>query len=253
MAESVKSAMQKTWIDHIPALWIEPDSGSPTRKLVIWIPPFTSRKEDMERYLREFAARGFFALSFDPWQHGQRATESPEALQARVFGDFRRFMWPIFAHTALDALRVVDWAIDRWNVERGIRVGGISMGGDVAVAAAGIDPRITCAAVIAATPDWTRMGMDLPPGKADSYSQFFYENLDPLTHPERYRHMPAIAFECGAEDQHVPADGALRFQEALRETYHSCPDRLRVTLHPGAGHTTTEAMWRNCLQWILAH
>jgi dienelactone hydrolase len=253
MPESSKPEARTARIDHVPAMWIEPEPGTSPRKLVIWLPYFTGGKESVEPQLRELAARGFFALSFDPWQHGQRAVEAPDALQARVFGNFQRFMWPIFAHTALDVLRVIDWAIERWSVDREIRIGGISMGGDVAVAAAGIDPRIKCAAVIAATLDWLRLGMDLPPGKADAYSQFFYDHWNPLTHPDHYRHCPSITFECGAEDHHVPPDGAMRFQSALRDIYRSCPDRLRVTLHPGAGHTTTDAMWRNCLDWICAH
>lgn len=57
----------------------------------------------------------------------------------------------------------------------------------------------------------------------------------------------------GKEDDHVPPDGALRFQKALRETYQSQPDRLRVNLHPGVGHQMIPAMWQNCLAWFLSH
>jgi dienelactone hydrolase len=248
-----ESVTQKTWIDHIPAIWIEPASGSAPRKLAIWLTGFTGRKEEMEPYLRELAACGFFALSFDPWQHGERAAKSMDALRTRVFGDYRRHMWPIFGQTALEILRVIDWAVREWGVEKAIRVGGISMGGVAAIAAAGIDPRIVCAAVSGSSPDWLRNGADLPPGKADAYSQYFFDRLNPLTHLDHYRRMPAIDFEFGAEDRHVPPDTALDFQAAMRKTYRAHPDRLRVTLHPGAGHTTTEGMWRNCREWICAH
>jgi dienelactone hydrolase len=249
----MNSSAQKTWIDHSPALWVKPDAESSPRKLAIWIPYFTGRKEDMEPHLRGLAAWGFHALSFDPWQHGERAVESMDSLRTRAFGDYRRHLWPLFGLTALEVLRVADWAVREWDVEGSFRVGGISMGGVAAVAAAGIDPRVACAAAIGSSPDWLRNGADLPPGEADAYSQFFYDNLNPLTHLDRFRHTPAIAFECGAEDRHVPADGAERFRDALRETYRACPDRLRVTLHPGAGHTATDAMWKNCLEWIRGH
>lgn len=253
MSESLKPVAHKTWIDQIPALWIEPGVGSAPRKLVIWLTGFTGCKEEMEPYLRELAQRGFHALSFDPWQHGERSKEDKESLQKRVFGNYRRHMWPIFGYTALEILRIIDWAVREWGVEKEIRVGGISMGGVAAVAAAGIDSRIVCAAVSGSSPDWLRNGADLPPGEADAYSQFFYDRLNPLTHLDHYRHLPAIDFECGAEDHHVPPDGALQFQNALQNTYRTCPDRLRVILHPGAGHTTTDAMWKNCLEWICAH
>jgi len=50
----------------------------------------------------------------------------------------------------------------------------------------------------------------------DAYARFFYDYLDPLTHLSAYAHRPAILFACGREDQHVPPDGAQRFQAALR-------------------------------------
>ena len=77
--------------------------------------------------------------------------------------------------------------------------------------------------------------------------------MDPLTHWETYRRRPAIAFECGAEDRHVPPDGALRFRDALREAYAEAPDRLRVHLHPGVKHASTEPMWANSLEWFASH
>ena len=82
------------------------------------------------------------------------------------------------------------------------------MGGDVAVALAGIDHRIGRVAAIAATPDWTRPGMRdisdpsqvLPQGRPNAYHQWFYQPSDPLSHLSHYAHAPAIAFECGADD-----------------------------------------------------
>jgi dienelactone hydrolase len=248
----MNSAPSTARVDHIPVLWFRPDPAADRRQLALWIPYFTGRKEDMEPHLRDLAARGFTAASFDPWQHGERASESMEALRARAFSDYRRHLWPLFGHTALETLRVIDWAVVELGVGSEIRIGGISMGGVAAVAAAGIDGRIARAAVIGAGPDWLRLGADLPPGKPDAYARFFYDRLNPATHPEGFRRMPAIAFECGAEDRHVPPDGASAFRDALREAYRSHPDRIRVTLHPGAGHTTTVAMWANCLEWLCA-
>lgn len=61
------------------------------------------------------------------------------------------------------------------------------MGGDVAVALAGIDHRVIRVAAIVATPDWTRPGMRdirdpsrvLPQGDADHYAQWFFAASTP--------------------------------------------------------------------------
>ena len=76
-----------------------------------------------------------------------------------MFGNFRRYMWPIIGQTALDATRIIDWASDRLGVAPDIAMGGISLGGDISLAAAGLDTRITRVAAIIATPDWLRPGM----------------------------------------------------------------------------------------------
>jgi prolyl oligopeptidase PreP (S9A serine peptidase family) len=85
------------------------------------------------------------------------------------------------------------------------------------------------------------------------YAQFFYEAINPLTNLSSYAHCPAMTFECGAEDDHVPPDGALRFQAALGGTYQEHPDLLRVNLHPDVGHQAAPAMWGNSLAWFLMH
>ncbi len=94
-------------VDHIPVIWFEPQTDRPTRQLIIYLPPFSGTKELMIPYLQDLAAAGFVALSFDPWQHGERGTESRTEISTRVFGNFRRHMWPILGQTTLDMLRMV--------------------------------------------------------------------------------------------------------------------------------------------------
>jgi dienelactone hydrolase len=159
-------------------------------------------------------------------------------------------MWPILAHTAEDILRVLDWAIASLGVESNVYLGGISMGGNIAVAAAGIDKRVMCVAALNATPDWAWSGMDIAVGEADTYSEYLFRRLNPMFHLDAYSHCPAITLECGADDKHVPPDGALRFQAALRKTYELCPDKLQVHLHAGVGHQSTVEMWQNALEWF---
>jgi dienelactone hydrolase len=111
-------------VDNIPIIWFEPQTHRPTRQLIIYLHPFSSNKEQMTPYLQDLAAAGFVALSLDAWQHGARGTESRTELQTRVFGNFRRYMWPILGRATLDLLRIIDWAIATLNVEPHISVGG---------------------------------------------------------------------------------------------------------------------------------
>lgn len=81
----------------------------------------------------------------------------------------------------------------------------------------------------------------------------FYDQLDPLTHIDSYARGPWIAFECGQEDFHVPADGALGFQTALRDTPPDAAERVRVTVHPGIGHLDamrSGELHQRCLEWF---
>lgn len=247
-------------VGHIPVLWFAPATRRPNTKLVIWLNGLSGTKEQMQPYLEELAAAGFVALSFDAWQHGERGTETQADLLARVFGNFRREMWPILGQTTLDTLRVIDWAVTTLDVDSDIAMGGVSMGGDIAVAAAGIDRRIRRVAAIMSTPDWLRPGMQdlfhpgalLPPGEPDAYARYFYDHLNPLTHLDAYAHGMAITFECGADDTHVPPDGALRFQAALHAHSPTATERIRVNLVPGAGHRdgSKPVFWQNCLAWF---
>jgi hypothetical protein len=84
-------------------------------------------------------------------------------------------------------------------------MGGISMGGDVAIATSGIDRRVQCAAATPATPDWLRTGMkdvdnpfiEFAREEAGAYAKFFYDKFNPLTHIEFFPHLPEGAFEYG--------------------------------------------------------
>lgn len=257
---SAVPASSSAWVDHIPVLWVSPPSPRAKARLVIWLNGLSGTKEQMLPYLQDLAAAGFVALSFDAWGHGARSTETPQELIIRVFSNFRRAMWPILGQTTLDTLRVIDWALATLDVAPEIYMGGVSMGGDIAVAAGGIDHRIQRVAGIVATPDWLRPGMQdlfnpgtvVEPGEPDRYAQYFYDQLNPLTHLSNYAHAPAITFECAANDTHVPPDGAQRFQAALRQSIASAGDYIRVNLIPDTGHMDAgqPIFWQNCLAWF---
>ena len=245
-------------VEQIPITWAMPEPGAGRRGLVIWLPPGLSGMEAVQPDLERLAAAGFVAVSFDSWERGSRATEAPATLQQRGRENWPLVAWPILGHGALEVLRVMDWAVRSFDVAPPFSLGGVSLGGDLAVAAAGLDPRVGCVAAVVATPDWTRAGrrVDGAPvvaGEPDAYARFFYDRIDPLTNPRSYAHRPTMTFECGADDDRVPPVGALRFQRALADVYGEMHERVRVNLHPGVGHAVVPAMIENCVAWLEEH
>ncbi|WP_017815036.1 alpha/beta hydrolase [Paenibacillus shenyangensis] len=262
MSEQQSIVTRSTWVDHIPVLWSEPEISPSRRQLIILLHPFNGSKETMQPMLEELAGLGFIAVSLDAWQHGERSLKDEEDLFGRVFGNFRRYMWPILGQTTVDTLRVVDWAIHELQVDPYVQIGGLSMGGDIAVAAAGIDSRIHKVAAVVATPDWLRPGMEdirqpgtpVPAGEPDAYAAYWYNQLNPLTHLPAYNHHPAIHFICGEEDTHVPPDGALRFQAEMADMYQDHRNTVAVTLIPNMGHRESaqyDLWWPECREWLI--
>lgn len=253
---------QSATVRDIPLLWVEPERPSLLHQLVIFLPHLGGTKEQVVDILHDLADDGFVGLSFDAWQHGQRGQETNEKLLQRVFEDFRSQMWPILGQTTLDVLKVIDWAERVLRVAPRVRMGGLSMGGDVAVAAAGLDARIERVVAVVATPDWLRPGMHdladegrlVDQGRADAYAQFFYDTLDPLSHAQRYRRPLEIRFLCGELDTHVPPEAAQRFQHAMHGLGERAA-RVGVKWLPGLKHLDVrerERWWPLCRERLSA-
>jgi uncharacterized protein len=202
------------------------------------------------------------AASLDPWPHGQRGTEPAEQLAPRVVGNLRRHAWPTLGQATLDALGSPTGPRPPSAAAPGWSPGGVSVGGDVAVALAGVDQRVSRVGAVVATPGWTRPGVGdlvdpsrvLPQGQADADAPWSSDRLDPLSRRRADARGPAVTLGCGADDAHVPPGGALRFRAALRAAYAAVAERVRVTVHPGVGHlegARHPAPARDCLAWFL--
>lgn len=250
-AAPVTAGLHKARLGQIPLLWATPAGAGP-HPLVLWLHAFSWSKEKVAPHLVDLAARGFTAVSWDLPQHGERAVEPPEQFVQRVRSDLRRHFWPILAEGADEARAIISWAIAHCDTAPQVAIGGVSMGGDIAIAAAGIDHRIDRVAAALATPDWLRPGSREPQGAAGDAQWLLYHRLNPLTNPAHYAHRPAMLFACGAEDRQVPPDGAEAFVAALAETYADCPDRLAIVREPGVAHQFTPAMWGGALAWFDA-
>jgi dienelactone hydrolase len=248
-------------VDGIPVLLVEAEE--PGGEVVLWMSHLGGSAEQTLPMLERFAGAGHPAVSFDAVGHGSRGSGDPWEFAAGVLGAFRRRMWPILGQTTLEAMRVLTWAQECTGAPEEARAGGLSMGGDVAIALAGIDRRVARVAAVGSSPDWSRPGMrDLregtrvvDQGRADPYAQWFADQLDPMRHLERYRGGAALGFELGGADRHIPKENAQAFVDALLGMHAVAPDRLRVNVHPDLDHmgvTTSAEALEGAAGWLLA-
>ncbi len=251
-AEAPRIVVEEARVEGIP---VRVHAPQPTRgrTLVIWLTGFSGSKTSVETQLRDLAAKGYVAMSFDPVEHGDRRIELQPELVSRVRGNIRRYFWPILAKSAQETTTLIDWAMERYGVLPEVGMGGVSMGGDISVAATGVEHRIKVVSACVATPDWMRPGSFEPPGAPDAYAQACYDAVNPLTNLRSYGHKPWIAFQSGAVDRQVPPDGGEKFVAALKRSYGSDAGRLVVNLQPNTPHAFTPEMWKQSLAWFGAH
>ena len=250
-------------VDGIPVLMVRPD-GQVKGDVVLWMSHLGGSAQQTLPMLERFAAAGHPAVSFDAVGHGDRGSGDAWGFANEVLAAFRLRMWPILGQTTLDAMRVLSWATEETDSAGGALVGGVSMGGDVAVALAGVDQRVRRVATIGSTPNWSRPGMRrlddptqlIEQGDAEPYGQWLADHLDPSRHLEHYRSGTAIAFEVGGADDHVPADNARAFAAALRRAEPDKSARVRIQTYPGLDHfgvTTSPAPQNAAIDWLLGH
>ncbi|WP_438431604.1 alpha/beta hydrolase [Gorillibacterium sp. sgz500922] len=260
-------ALTKAWAGPIPVLYREPESvpAKAERKLAIFLTGLGGTKEKQAEFLKDIAERGYVALAFDNAGHGERGTEARDDLVSRVFGNMRREGWKVLGQTVLDTSAVIDWAVTALGVSEQVRMGGISMGGDITIAAAGVDRRIVRAAPIITTPDWLRPGMReisseapvMDPGAPDEEAQAFYDRFNPITHLDRYVDGPPMRLTLGAEDRHIPPENAERFKRELGRLSGESADRIELVYVPApqADHADVirrkAEWWPSLLDWWL--
>jgi alpha-beta hydrolase superfamily lysophospholipase len=249
-------------VEGIPVRWVAPRESA--SGVALWLTHLGGSTEQAEPMLIRLAERGLVAVSFDPPGHGRRGGAAPPwEFASCVLASFRQRMWPLLGQTVLECLRVLDWADEQFGGGEPHVAGGVSMGGDVAVALAGIDRRISRVSALVATPDWTRPGMrtlDEPrqiiaQGQAGSYAQWFFDALNPMTHLEAYDRNVAISFQCAAADEHVPAEAAIRFRAALTQRNPRAADRVSVDLHEGLSHldgARDQRLYAAAIDWLTA-
>lgn len=207
-------------VDGVPLLWRCPPA--PTA-IAIHVPAFGQTKEHAVDVLDFLCNRGFVFVALDAFQHGERGVEDRGQISQRVFSSFRRSMWTIIGMTALDLPSIAEWARNSFGPQLPVHLTGLSMGGDIAIAAAPLIEGVASVNTVVATPDWTRPGMrDIASGELieqglpDARAKLLFDALSPMKHLGHYRDL-AMKFIVGEMDRHVPAEAALRFAALVNE------------------------------------
>lgn len=244
----------RAWVDDISVLIARPETVADLNRLVLWLHPLGGSGESMLAGLSRLAEHGCTGVTLDAWQHGERTNENPARTLERVLGSFRAEMWPILGHTVLDAVRVVDWALDTYRLDRDIRAGGVSMGGDIGVALAGVDRRVVRAGAVAGSPDWTRPGTTVIDQSAPTaYGEWLAARMDPMRNVSSWDRPLRLRFDCGGADDAVPPAGTEDFGLAV-QTQTGGPN-IDVIVHARLTHRgvcSDETVVTGVIDWLTA-
>ena len=218
-----------------PDLDTAPETRSPI-PFLLWMHGRTATKElDPGRYLR-LARAGIGSCAIDLPGHGERGSEAgmrPQALLDNV-------------EQAASEIDDVVTALGRrgFDLDR-MAIGGMSMGGMVALIRLQRPHRFRAAILEATSGNW----------RVQHQRQFFdhesADRLDPIRHLERWRELPVLVVH-SRRDQWVEFEGQLAFIEALRRQVDH-PEWIEVMAleetgapheHLGFGHRTNEVKTR---------
>ena len=232
------------YVNDIPIAFCRPNENKSNNSLAVWVPYLGGDRETGAKELQKLASCGYFAISIDPWLHGERKGELKEELRTLVFKDFRNYMWQILGITTLDAFRVADWAIDTFNLNGNIVAGGLSMGGDIAIALAGIDARVSKVATIASSPNWERPGMTdvmdstkiINQGKSNNFSKWLYSKLNPMSNLNSFCRPLKLHVELGELDTHINPQWTLDFKRCLCAGYANAEYNFEIVMNTGINH-----------------
>lgn len=187
----------------VPCLVVRPTTGDADAPIpfLFWMHGRTANKElDPGRYLR-LARVGIGSCAIDLPGHGERAGAHSDDL-AHVLDHIER---------AVDEIDDVVRDLGRrgFDLHR-MAIGGMSMGGMVALARL-CRPHVFTAAILEATSgNWSvQKGRQFPPTTAA-------DRLDPIRHLDAWREIPTLAVHSRG-DEWVDFDGQMRFLEAIRD------------------------------------
>ena len=264
----------------VAMLMVRPKDAAPVRRPAVLVLHGTrGRKEAFEPFLKELAAKGFFAAATDARWHGEWAKADYEDALIGAYRTGKGHPW--LYDTVTDTIRALDYLQTRGEVDRG-RIGlmGISMGGMNTWLTAAVDSRVKVAVPVIGVTSFAHAvesGRFQP--RAATLPRFHQAVADALEEKEVNeqvvraawnRVLPGILnrFDCpqmlpliaprpllilnGELDDRCPVEGVRQCYAAAEAAYgkRNAADRLKMIVYPNTGHTFTPEMRAEALTWL---
>jgi hypothetical protein len=235
-------------LEPIPVLLFHRADLSGPKPAVVYYHGVVQRKEvylDSHPMTRRLADAGCVVALPDAPGHGERAAGATVAERLRA--SLPREFCADIEQARDEAPVMLDWLAAHEGVDgTRLAVAGVSMGGfTAAVVAAAVRQRLRAAVCVAgsaglaacmAATDSIAPGKWGPPDRAlDAETQARIQRIDPLYYAERYAPLPLLLLH-GELDTWNPCRTTQRFHAALVPHYVNAPERLRLSVIPGAPH-----------------
>lgn len=247
------SIVKRFKIDKIPVLvCFDVDRGFP-KPLVIISHGFRGSKEDLRERAAALANFGYYAVAIDNCGHGERT--GPDFL-SQVYRDGELDMVEVrrlIKKTADDIPTIIDYfEVDKLIDGQRVGMVGVSMGGFVTFRALTFEKRIKAAAPIIASPFWDDLPAEVPvlsTPEARLALTAYAQRYNPAYYPDQFFPRPLL-IQIGEEDQHYNGAKVKRFYHGLKGRYRTDAEKVKLIVHEGVGHTFTEPMWVNAVDWL---
>lgn len=248
--------------DPVPAIAVYP-KGKAGLPLVVLLHWFQGSKEAMEPWARELAPKGFFVLAIDLHFHGERTVGGIFARPdlPSLGEEYSAFVHQVsIAHSARDFPFILESLRGRKEIDLGrVGVGGISMGGSLALVLAWQEKRISAVVSLVGACDFWWDVTKITPGpeqeeKKRSYGprvQRLVSSIDPWS---RLNSMPpkALFVANGRKDQFIDIESMRRFATKMKKHYAPFPERFCFR-EEDVGHQATDIMRREAGEWFARY
>lgn len=198
----------------------------------------TSSKNDWLHELAIIAERGFLVVGVDNVGHGERRYADFDTRFAESNPNFYGNFLNAVAETARDLPPLLDTLTETGLVvENRVGVLGVSMGGYIAYAAVGLEPRIRAVVTLVASPEW----LEHP--------------SSPHRQIDKFATVRLLSQTAGRDDV-VPNRYARTFHERLKETYADYGERFAYIDYPESNHQLNpdwERAWARAIAWFEEH